>query len=175
MGSKEWTEEEIAFIERYYREASYKEMGEAIGRSASAVANRCRKLGLIKAPKRPETPEGFKYCPRCERVLALSEFNKNRSRPNGIGDYCRKCKAQLDQEYEAKKRSGPPEEILRIKRAREETAKGTKTCSACGEEKSASEFGFDQNSLKRANQCNRCKSEKSRANKMKRIIEGRDW
>jgi hypothetical protein len=36
-------------------------------------------------------PEGMKYCPRCQEVLALDAFVRNRSDPSGIGAYCRPC------------------------------------------------------------------------------------
>jgi hypothetical protein len=32
-----------------------------------------------------------KRCPRCGRTLAQDEFPKNRSRKDGLGDWCRAC------------------------------------------------------------------------------------
>lgn len=31
-----------------------------------------------------------KYCPDCETILPLDEFNKNKGRPDGHSAYCRK-------------------------------------------------------------------------------------
>lgn len=44
----EWTEEEIEFIKNNYKTYSYKEIGEKINRTKSAVQNKIRKLGLKK-------------------------------------------------------------------------------------------------------------------------------
>ena len=33
----------------------------------------------------------MKFCPRCEQVLPLDDFVRNRSTKTGIGSYCRPC------------------------------------------------------------------------------------
>jgi hypothetical protein len=33
----------------------------------------------------------MKFCPRCEQVLPVDQFVRNRSRAGGIGGYCRPC------------------------------------------------------------------------------------
>ena len=37
------------------------------------------------------TDEGMRYCPRCEVVMPVSEFVRNRSTRDGTGTYCRPC------------------------------------------------------------------------------------
>jgi len=44
-----------------------------------------------------------KTCPRCGRSLPLSEFHKDRSRPDGLYSYCKQCNYQSSRTYIAKK------------------------------------------------------------------------
>lgn len=39
-----------------------------------------------------------KKCPRCGRVLPISEFNKRAKSPDGLQAYCRECKREIYQE-----------------------------------------------------------------------------
>ena len=41
--------------------------------------------------KRPEPPEGFKYCPSCKRLLRFDVFQQNAGRPDGKQPYCKAC------------------------------------------------------------------------------------
>lgn len=38
-----------------------------------------------------ETVDGMKFCPRCEVVLPIDAFVRNRSTRTGVGTYCRPC------------------------------------------------------------------------------------
>lgn len=35
-----------------------------------------------------------KWCPDCDRVLSVEDFNRNRARKDGRDQYCRRCMAQ---------------------------------------------------------------------------------
>jgi len=41
--------------------------------------------------ERRDRVPGMKFCPRCERTLAESEFGRNRSTGDGLTAYCRGC------------------------------------------------------------------------------------
>ena len=43
--------------------------------------------------------ENRKYCNRCKTVKITSDFNKQSSRNDGLGDYCRECKREKDNQY----------------------------------------------------------------------------
>ena len=43
--------------------------------------------------------ENRKYCNRCKTVKITSDFNKQSSRNDGLGDYCRECKREKDNKY----------------------------------------------------------------------------
>ena len=40
-----------------------------------------------------------KRCPRCERVLSLTEFHRNRSSKNGVTGWCKDCANEKNREY----------------------------------------------------------------------------
>lgn len=48
---------------------------------------------------RKQAPEGFKWCPRCERVLEHGAFAKSATRHSGLSPWCRECKAADHQRY----------------------------------------------------------------------------
>ena len=40
-----------------------------------------------------------KRCPKCERVLPITEFNKSKSRKDGLRSYCKECQKAMQAEY----------------------------------------------------------------------------
>lgn len=48
--------------------------------------------------------KGTKVCSRCKRELPVSEFNKDKSKNDGLNYYCRKCITERDKEYYNKRR-----------------------------------------------------------------------
>jgi hypothetical protein len=53
--------------------------------------------------QRRDVPAGSKYCPRCERVLPVDSFGRNRSARDGLTSYCKPCHntAEVDAMIEA--------------------------------------------------------------------------
>lgn len=49
-----------------------------------------------------ETNTSTKKCAKCKSVLALSSFNKNKSKPDGLGTECRPCANAHSTQYYAK-------------------------------------------------------------------------
>lgn len=41
----------------------------------------------------------YKKCVACKNVLDLSNFHKNKSRKDGLSEFCKGCKKQLDKDY----------------------------------------------------------------------------
>jgi Recombination endonuclease VII len=37
-------------------------------------------------------PEGFRWCPSCERAVALEDFGRSSYTPSGLASYCKACK-----------------------------------------------------------------------------------
>ena len=45
--------------------------------------------------------EATKRCPKCKRSLPLTEFSKNRSRPDGLQVWCKSCSVSIVQTWKA--------------------------------------------------------------------------
>lgn len=54
-----------------------------------------------------------KWCPACGRALDVAEFNRNKSRKDGLGDWCRGCNARYKAEY----RQRDPVRLKALKKA----------------------------------------------------------
>jgi hypothetical protein len=52
--------------------------------------------------ERPDVPEGFGYCPRCEEVRPLSAFGSNEAKKSGLAAYCRPCHNRVMADNKAK-------------------------------------------------------------------------
>jgi hypothetical protein len=50
----------------------------------------------------------MKKCPKCRQSKEDSEFSKNRSRRNGLSDWCKKCERKRVRKYQDEKRGGKP-------------------------------------------------------------------
>ncbi len=63
-------------------------------RNVASAARRAAKAGRELRPRKSSSitaPDGMKLCPRCEQLLPLDRFVRNRSAKSGIGSYCRPC------------------------------------------------------------------------------------
>jgi hypothetical protein len=74
-------------------------------------------------------PESKKKCQRCGGWLAPEEFTVDRSKPAGLGSYCRPCDRQLSREYYRANR----ERIL-AKLAAKRGPQPVRNCSECKEQ-----------------------------------------
>ena len=58
---------------------------------------------ITKPPKKEkieeDLPAHLKKCPACKEVKPLTVFQKNRSKPHGIGAYCKPCSNKRVLEY----------------------------------------------------------------------------
>lgn len=46
-----------------------------------------------------------KKCSRCGKVLPLSDFYTNKSKPDGYGCYCKECARSIQREYETNRKA----------------------------------------------------------------------
>ena len=46
--------------------------------------------------------EGYAWCRECRKYLPVENFNKDRSRWNGLQSYCKECNKKLAKEYRRK-------------------------------------------------------------------------
>jgi len=99
----------------------------------------------------PKPKEGHKYCYCCFEELPLSDFNKDKTRDDGLREKCRKCCMK-------------PEERKR----RELKEKGLKECKTCGEILPFSKFHIGKSHCM---SCVSIKNKKNTEERHKRIIE----
>ena len=49
----------------------------------------------------------MKTCPKCQKTLSVSAFNKDKNRPDGLGFYCRDCARQMTRKSWERRMSDP--------------------------------------------------------------------
>ena len=84
----------------------------------------------------------MKKCPRCKKSKEESDFSKNRSRGNGLSDWCKMCECKRVREYQNAKRGGEPSR-KRYKHEQTHRVVGgikEKRCCSCMRWKAESEF-----------------------------------
>jgi len=52
--------------------------------------------------KKPEVPEGYKYCPSCDTVKKIEDFAKQQARKDGRSNNCRKCNYKNSLKYKSR-------------------------------------------------------------------------
>ena len=55
-----------------------------------------------KRKKKPEVPDGFKFCYCCEKILPLDDFSLDKTSKDGRTLYCKSCNKQKYQEKHGK-------------------------------------------------------------------------
>jgi Recombination endonuclease VII len=70
-------------------------------RSKASYRKRMSERGK-QVRERPDVPEGFGYCPRCEEVRPLSAFGSNKANKSGLAAYCRPCHNRVMADNKAK-------------------------------------------------------------------------
>ena len=57
------------------------------------VSGSCKKCYCKKTKKeKPNIPDGYKYCRKCDSNKKISDFNKDKSKSDGLQLYCRECR-----------------------------------------------------------------------------------
>jgi hypothetical protein len=65
--------------------------------------------------RRPDVPDGMKYCPRCSEIKALDEFGKNRASRTGLTDYCRPCHGEAMRESRRRNHGSSRNYLLKLR------------------------------------------------------------
>ena len=84
----------------------------------------------------------MKKCPKCRSFKEESEFSKNRSRRNGLSDWCKECERARVRKYQNRKRGGKSPQ-RRYKYGQSHRLVGgirEKRCRGCMKWKAESEF-----------------------------------
>lgn len=170
-----WTEEEINFISRNYKDHTVNEMSEALEnkRSEQSIRWQIRNLGLKKKEKLEPLDKNNKVCSKCKTEKPRNEFSASKKSKDGLLSWCKSCR----NEYEMLRAN---DEKLKKKKAeveaiRNKTANEIKRCTKCGELKKGSEFYFLYSRKVREAQCIECSKKRKNENKIEGIKKGKDW
>jgi hypothetical protein len=105
--------------------------------------------------------EAVKKCPRCKELRPHSEFGRNRTRPDGLAFYCKRCFRSQAAEAYRRKRQRVGFEV----RERAETPPGMLQCAECREIRSEDAFARSARQKTGRNcyckDCNRIKQRES--------------
>ena len=80
----------------------------------------------------------MKVCSRCKEEKSLTEFNKNKSKKDGLQYYCKVCQGLMTQEHYRKNKQSYVDNSLKQKQLLAEWFKGYKKtlkCSMCSVDK----------------------------------------
>lgn len=144
MTNNKWTDEEINFLKFAYpnKDFTTKEIQLAFkDKSLRCIHSKASTLGI----KRPfdKLPYGYKRCGKCKTIALKKDFASNKSRKDGLQDWCRNCQSQRN---------------LKIKKAGVPTFT-KKYCKVCKKEKPLSDFHKDANNKDGYRyQCKECTS-----------------
>lgn len=119
--NKPISEAERKIVQSMFEEYTDNEIGEVIGASYNRVRNIRRKFGFVKEKKRND-PEGTKYCPKCKKVLPVSEYYMINSKKK-LNSYCKNCSKKKYTEERIARRAAAYEEKLKQSEAAKEKVK----------------------------------------------------
>ncbi len=83
----------------------------------------------------PRKPQPAFQCQHCHEIKSPSDFTKNKSRPNGYDNYCRKCRSDASYKYKHGVEKPQPIEAPEI-------PDGHKQCAHCSEIKPFNRFSI---------------------------------
>lgn len=73
-----------ATLEYFYRHDTCKDHLRSCCKACNALPGKRPRVKV-------NCPDGFKRCPKCDRILALSEFHMDRQKAGGRAVYCKEC------------------------------------------------------------------------------------
>lgn len=173
-----WTKEMDDFLIREFPYNTNIELAQALGVSTNSIYRRKKILNLKKEIDliKENLSENEKRCSSCKNILSKDQFNKNKSRSDGLDIYCIKCDREKSFRYRQKKKSKlyldkkEQEKIIEL-----ETAQSIIKCRRCGKEKKGEEFYFLKKRLKRETRCKQCQNKENNQREIQKIIKGESW
>lgn len=104
--SKKWNQEEIDKVVGLLKLGKrYDEIGEVIGRTGNSIRKKLASVGITYEKFKPKPKPGSecgddeKYCSTCKDIKFKIEFNKNKSRKDGLNSICRECSIKRSKRY----------------------------------------------------------------------------
>lgn len=93
MNKKEFINQQIK--SKYSTEDSI-ELAKKLGITLAYLRVKAKRLGVKKGSRSitNEVVNGEKLCPKCCKMLAIENFNKDKYQPNGFDYWCRACRSK---------------------------------------------------------------------------------
>lgn len=89
----------------YQRARTYRYAGKVFSPMSLCIECCKAKANERYTHRRPVVPEGMKWCGRCKKIKAKTEFEPNRARQDGVQNYCRGCRKPYQRARDAQWRS----------------------------------------------------------------------
>ncbi|MDI3386887.1 endonuclease VII domain-containing protein [Streptomyces sp. B-S-A8] len=106
-----------------------------------------------------------KRCPKCERVLQVASFARDKNRRDGLQAHCRECVAKYSAAHYRRRREAEGK-VVRVKIP---VPRGHKRCPQCGEVKPHAQWERNKTSSDGwASYCRECRAERNRIAYFKR-------
>lgn len=125
----EWTIDELDHLEKYYKIKSDETLAGELKRTISNVRFTRLKYGFKRQGQtfNENVPEGKKWCWFCKEFHDKTEFNKNKRKPNGLQDECKRAVKTMA----LKRKANKNKKQIKVKE---------KTCKKCNILKPIEEF-----------------------------------
>ncbi|MDI3418868.1 endonuclease VII domain-containing protein [Streptomyces luteolus] len=106
-----------------------------------------------------------KRCPKCERVLQVASFARDKNRRDGLQPHCRECVAEYSAAHYRRRREAQGKAV----RAKVPVPRGHKRCPQCGKVKPHAQWERNKTSSDGwASYCRECRAERNRISYFKR-------
>lgn len=156
-----WSEEEIEFLKQAYNQydTTLKEIALTLKKKEFSVKEKAKELGLKKVTENDYLAQTRrKRCYHCKEIYSYDEFQKNRSKLDGLSTYCVYCTPLIK-----KKRVSKENNKLNSKIAINKDEK--RKCTSCHEVKLITEF-YDFHT-----KCKECRKKQMKERKLKDLME----
>lgn len=157
-----WPEEEIEFLKQAYsqHDTTLKEIALTLKKKEFSVKLKANELGLKKVTELEYLAKTRrKRCYMCKEIYSYDEFQKNRSKSDGLSTYCVYCSA-------LRKKIRAQENNNKLNGNNVSVSKQEKReCTSCHEVKLVTEF-YDFHT-----KCKECRKKQMKERKLKDLIE----
>jgi len=95
---KKWTQKDEIILRKIYNKYSTKEVAIILNRSITAIHQKVLRLNIQKYQK-DYCVDTHKKCSKCKNVKKISEFRKDKTRPDGYQYVCKQCNIPYYKQY----------------------------------------------------------------------------
>ena len=182
--NRNYLEEELEFVKRVYGTTRAKDIADTLnsqttsGVTISAILSLAIRLDLRKDYNKVELSENEKFCNYCKNIKSKDDFHpKIKGSRKILSSYCKECSSIMAKEKRLQQKVNEKfklQERAELK-ARLHAENKTNKCVRCNEVKPATIFEINYKDKSLLNICRVCRRKQQTENKMKRILNGKEW